>query len=221
MKKVILLIVVILLSGCSATYDLYITGENFKETITVVEDARLGDSYLFNYIQGVIDDGLSLKKDNSFEKYEIRPIDDGIDLGLLFVGNFKGDNKQSNFIYKNCSNYSVDVKSDSLTIKASGFKVFDEYDELDSLKINLKTSYEVINSNADAVENQVASWVIDKSNYDTKKINITFKIDNVKKSSNIGNDPMIKFGIVIFTLVIFCFIIYKVLMNSYRRNNNL
>ena len=50
--------------------------------------------------------------------------------------------------------------------------IFDTYSLLNEIKVTIKTDLEVISSNADVVNNNLYTWLINRNNYNNKSIKI-------------------------------------------------
>ena len=56
----------------------------------------------------------------------------------------------------------------------------------DSTKINIKTSLEVIENNADSVSDNTYTWNIDYNNYETREVNLKLKKDEANKKNDLS-----------------------------------
>ena len=130
-------------------------------------------------------------------------------VGLSLKSKFKDleDYSRSNMVWKGCLNKRFSEKDGNYIIEVSGFKSFDEYDNLDNLIINITSDYKLVKSNADEVHGKVYTWNINRDNYDTKKIKIIFEVDN----------PILKNDVFSFVIVaVIALIIGLLLYNKYR-----
>ncbi len=199
MKKIIgLIVLMVLLTGCDATYNMEITGDTFKEDVDVFVDSSLKnktvsgqtitykelvtlqkDNYrpvLYNdsnynpYIEGKQDD---------VSYYDLEIIDNDSKYGV----NYKYDFNIKNYVYSSAVNTCYKEitinKSDTIyTIKTNKLVSCLENNLLDKLTINLKINNKVLDNNADSINGNVYTWVITKDNYTNKSIKIMYNKDN-------------------------------------------
>ncbi len=187
MKKVILLIIgIFLLSGCSATYNLEIYNEDYKENISILSNKA--DT------TGIKDWNIPVNADT--ENMDIL-LTAGKVTGIDYYTkkySFVNNNYKYNYAHKfNMTNYyksyfavnSYDFfavyyndtdeseKKDLITISTSLKNLaFDKYPDLENLTINIKTNHRVYSSNADSKKDYTYTWNIDKNNYTEKPIQI-------------------------------------------------
>jgi hypothetical protein len=167
MKKIIILILTIfLLSGCSVEYNLEINNDNIRENIEIgkfdaseIEDfeyltpyAILNDEsqkfYVFDYSNKI----LNLSYDYNIQNYEMSEA-------------FNQCYDMSNFSYDE-KYYYILTSNEFKCLSYMGYTT-------DEVKINIKSRYKVVESNADYVDNGVYTWIINEGNKDNKPINIT------------------------------------------------
>ena len=206
MKKIcFILLALILITGCEATYTIDID-DNFNETLTVVpsnnnERTEINDSY---YPYPAYYDSLFSENDDALEGYatsifgiEESSEDEGIapssetvasveryniEFGNALVYSYKfGENYQDSNIALS-SLREFDVANASSTsgfsrIYASDFSdIFYNHSNLTKLTVNVKTNKNVIAHNADLVNANVYTWVITKKNQN-RNISISYTDD--------------------------------------------
>lgn len=175
MKKFKLLLIFALLffiTGCDVVYELGYDGENFFETTSfdVLKSTLNGESIMdysdrwicenYSCTQGIF--VTYAKKTKEFENHE----------------NIKSSLRHSPATLSNsliawtCFDYiNVEEKETSISLLATnGKKCFDYYDELDSITINFKSLYQVINNNANSYENNNYQWVLNRENAEGTEI---------------------------------------------------
>lgn len=185
LRLVILLFgVIILLSGCSAVYEVNVDINNMKESLRVT----LNDDEYYEF--------------NSDENYKYLnmyyndPNNDGTDgvqlplPGVLYYDftmneSLKTVNFSGNTDYRNYHRSSIiklgyeDIKviyeNDKLHLKTSQGFLFD-MDTLENLKVVLKSDYRVLHSNCDYVDGKSLVWEINKSNYKTKYLSVDYSL---------------------------------------------
>lgn len=184
MKKVLLIICsIILLSGCSINYNLNISNNNLDETINTSvtqtdystylnspEDKpntklydllNQNDIYVFN------------NNVNDVHQKNIVKNNDGYDVIYKYTYNYT--NFVNSYIVNNCfDRYDIYNKDNYYYIKLSGgFNCY--YGETN---INITTKNVVYNNNANNVNEDTYSWIINDSNKDD--VNITFQLSKTK-----------------------------------------
>lgn len=179
MKKIkilILSILVILLTGCSGSYDLKI-----NEDLSVNEKLNLSlDTKDDTYYKAVkLFENNKIKKDkykivNSDNKVKITYNDkfDSIEDYILNSKLYK--NMFDNINYeKNEKNLKINTNSVFDNINSNSPFVNDEYD-ISLFQINIETPYKVSYTNADQVDENIMTWNINK---DTTYKDISFDMD--------------------------------------------
>ncbi|MBR6072195.1 MAG: hypothetical protein IKP77_05105 [Acholeplasmatales bacterium] len=210
-KKIILLFSLILLTGCSAEYNLTIVNDSYKEELNV-------DNVKIDNINDLV---LPLNYD--VDEYDIDKVKPG-DVGFY---NAKLDN--NGYLLSHTFNYSsfikstllnscydrVDVVKNSKNIYIStvgSFRCYDNYN-VDDIKVNIISKYKLVDSNADSVNNNVYSWNINKDNLD-KGIYIEFvlpKKSEKKKKIFINNDNNFYLFLFQASLILFLLVIIMVI----------
>ena len=149
-KKILLVILMVfLLTGCTATYELTYEDGVFSEHIVVKELNNGNDEYL-----GVTDvennsNLIKIDDDNTY-KYELTKEGEFDVLTLDFE--YKDISLENSLVYQECFEYKMfEEKDDYYLIRLEGDTTC-EY--LTSVDIVFKTDKEVINSNADSVDKE-------------------------------------------------------------------
>lgn len=194
MKKV-LIIFILFLTGCQVNYNLVIDDN------TVVESSdflSVQDIDVYNKSDYMAYFDMDLKKDYLYEK---KIIDNGLNLSFTY----DGTNFEKSSLLDKCYYKKSFIKDDSYIIlyTEGGARCFYEDGSklLDSLNINIKTSLEVLDNNADQVSGNNYIWKLDENNYMNKDIYI--KIKRASGTKNVILPVIIVFVIIITMLVIF------------------
>lgn len=205
MKKIIYIIITLLfLSGCSATYNLEIRDNVLKEKISI-EDKNL--KYFKENKFYAIMDGAS-----NFVEYSKKTKDNKVN----FISNYSFADYSKATVLKTCfSAYSIIEEDDYYILSTSkGIKCAFEEDRvlLDDLKIVIKTNHVVKESNANSKSSNKHEyvWKFNKDNYDTS--NIYIKIYKDKYVFNYNNEFTILVSIIcgiVLTILIATFIIVR------------
>lgn len=200
MKKKLLFLLILLLmtTGCSATYDIEIYNDQVKEKMEFVNtdsfswdsEVQYGLSYRtlldasLNYpypafYSTIVDENDTIKLDG-VEYYKNTLIEESNKLGQrLEYNKFTLDNFNDSGIIKKCYQYfNIIEKDDEIVLSTSlKNKCFEEYPLLDTITVNLKTNHKVVNSNADLVNGYHYTWNLIRESKDDASISITIKKD--------------------------------------------
>lgn len=211
-KILILLIILFLMTGCQAEYNLTIDNDTYTESINMTVDND--DTYNIQ----------NLKENNQY-------ISSSSTNGLIYEKTIEENYDNTIFNYKHsfsfdefrgtlngkCFNKINLTESDGIySLYASDFICYGEHEQTaESYKINIKTNYNVINNNADEVNNNVYTWMIDKNNYSGKTINFQYSKQEVEIPVSKNVSPYLISAIV--SVLIFISFIF---MNKYKNNNN-
>lgn len=223
MKKIILLVCFIFLTGCKAEYSIIYEDNNLSESLNVVSSFNdnnfksLVNEY-YNNSLFIVDYNIEtgdMSNDEIINKYSIYNKSiinkDGIyGLKLNYSYNVINDYKKSFIVHSLFDNFII---NDNF-FKAYDIKdIFLNYNDLEEIVISFKTDKKVESSNADIVENNIYYWNINKNNYKDKVINITFdnsESNEVNKILNNNSENIIYIilgvlgiGILISVLVIY------------------
>lgn len=248
-KLIILLIPLILVtSGCEATYKMSITSDSIEETLNITEDLEKTYQNAFlneygnlnNYIKcfSCLDNYIKKNKADYVEKY------------YLNKDNFARDNKNGEYNISNNSytytmsekkNYSLknntlinNISKDSLIINDDNIMIHleglptDLLKDINSLDVKITTTLPVISNNADSVEENTYTWVYTKENSINKNLTLTIErekkdeSDNQNKQNN-NNNSQKKSNPTLTLLVIICvyIIIIIVVVNFFNKKKKL
>lgn len=201
MKKYLLLIVPIILTGCTANYTLTYENNNFNEEVII---ENINDEELSKFDKLKASDNFKDEKNNLEYKY----IDNGKTKTIkLDIGEDLVVTKLLNYCYEDI--YLIN-ESNYFTIQTGGEKYCKNYD----IKVNFKTDKNIINSNADSINDNVLTW-----NKLDKDINIQVsKTESIKKNKNEKKISESLRYIIVFVLLIVVgiatFFIYKLKNNK-------
>lgn len=209
------------MTGCSAEYNLEI-GDDFSEEISVVsaESSEISDMHNYDYPMFVYysealecdGDAEVIGKDTSFSYYDVSKNSSGIDLSHVYDLVNYHDSYLINYCYGNLSAFRDDEGMVSL-ITGSRFNCMDYYSELDEVTVKVKVNYDVVDSNADMVNGNTYSWVVDRSNYRNKNIYLVY--DSGKEKFSLWkflNDNIYYVGLV--TILVIIGIVYLILKKN-------
>lgn len=220
-KYLILISLTVILSGCSANYEINIDNDNIHESLTINNT----DINKFKSINIPIDyeiDDVEIydKKEENIDYYNIET--NNKDAKIYY--NFNSDNFNTSMLFKTCYENTVFTKDDyELLITTSDkFSCFDNYEELDDITIKITSKYKLINTNADKYDKYNYYWYINKDNKDNKKIILRLDTTTILKSlleilTSIGLiTPIILVSIILITILII-----KIVKIEGRRRNKI
>ena len=202
MKKILLLLVlVILLTGCSANVNLTVTSTNIEEEIIIsaysdsdTTKAQLYTSfrkYMPVFASVPLSDTEPDTKKDGIEYYTRREQDLGSGYKFNYKYKYKFEDYKnsrsvklgfaSRTIQRNSGEKNIMISTDS-----AGLKYFEQYPNLESVTINIKSSYKMLENNADYVNGNVYTWVLRKG----KKKSIYLLLDdpNAKNTDTEGKE---------------------------------
>ena len=174
-KKIILVLLIILLSGCSANYTVVLNENNTVSEKLVTKIADTDDNYsrLLDFI-----------KNNKISKKNYRVIRDGEEIITTYNENYDNINSyvlNSKLYKQGFDDLDIQMKDNVNIISASGnFKKDtlsinkDNLIKLDYLQVNINSKLPVIYSNADNIIDDVHSWIYD-GKQSKKEISFSYK----------------------------------------------
>ena len=210
MKKKIILLIPLLLSGCTINYNLEINNDDLNETISgsvekeeyQIKDTDTSENLIYtllNYDQNALFDE---------ESVYLRTMEDKgqkIDYKFTYKYNYNFDRST---IINNCFEYHmIDETEDYYYIKLSG-KFYCMYAKKIDIKVTSNNA--VLENNAKKVEGNTYTWTIkDTDNVDIL-LNVSKKITNTenKKAKMISTFQIIG-AVVLLVLIIVAFVFYK------------
>lgn len=235
MKKIIILLCVLLLTGCSVDYNLVVTDKGeVRENFTIIVDNELAlqryetiDEFLNYYTE-------YYPQIKGFENYKIKGKDHGNYSTLKVSSKYnslKEYTKSKSYISM-FSNAVVEVQGKYTTFKSSKNFYLEKLNSdivmegevlYDEFKINIKFYNKVVSHNADIVneKDNIYTWIVTKNN---AKDTIEFKTNSEKRYDVIIKDYIennivaISIGGVLLLVVLIGGIIFYI---KYRKNQEL
>ena len=181
MKKILIILVVLLLTGCSANYNINFTEKSIEESIEIYENSAIVNKYKDKEVNEANTVILDWEEGYDYYKRELYTTEDIT--GYRYTYNFAYDEYDAMAQLRKCYenfNFKYDNK---ITLETSPyFLCADYYPKTKEIVINITSEYEITSSNADKVSNNTHTWIINENNYKKKPIKIT--IDKNKKSTN-------------------------------------
>ena len=209
-RKYIIFILIIILTGCSSEYNIEFSNKKIKENIKV---DILNSDILPKYdvkIYGSTDKATSFIKNDQYPffgnediVYNKKVDKSGNVTHVELNYEYTHDEYLNSTAYKGCfenSELVTNKKNYNLNFYGSFYCLYG-----DELVINIKSNNEVISNNADKVNGNVYTWIINKDNVDN--VNIQMKI-----SKHTIYFKMIIYaiiGVLFIGLIISGYIVYK------------
>ena len=209
MKKILLLLItLLLLTGCKATYNI-----DFNEKIEEEIKVYVENDVIRNATQKQSED-FYIKLDDwerAYEYYKREKYTDADYTGYKYTESFDYKDYDVLTQLRKCYDDFTFTKDKYIELKTSNeFLCASYYKDVDSLDIRINTKYFVENSNADEKDGNTLIWHINRVNYSKKPI--ILKIDTTKKAKVVNKFKIdIKFilTISVFIILIIAFIITK------------
>lgn len=216
LKKIILILLLFMLCGCTATYELNIYDNNIKENLSVIETNK----EIFNK---QLDSGFSVKElydsvllEDQFSKknYKIKSLENKNQLGFKYES-FKLEGVINSYVLNQCyMDPLYSTEGDIITIKTgSNFMCYEYYDTLENIKVVFKTNHEVVSTNSHSTEGNSYIWNFTKDS--DKNIEISYYQSKVNKTINIW----FIVGCVIFSIIIG--MVYYIVVRKNKKSNSI
>lgn len=226
LQAIIILISIIMLCGCEATYTITIDKNNINEKIEVLDNVSstrtvtdIMDNYKKQYPvysnSDWVDADYSRDANEEYYKQTYNIDNNGYHLYYEYtypMQKFKEANSLNySYEYKEIT-YKNNILSISMGSPNNRLKYVDEFT---NLTVNIVTDYTVIKNNADSVIGNRYIWYVNKENNDTKKINFEVDLSKTKaeeKKEEDKENKKNKLTIPIVLLVVFIYIIIIVII---------
>lgn len=197
-KILILVFIIFMMCGCSASVDIEIKNKKVFESVditayqNVIYTKEILNTSFRNYIpvfaKDLIVDTLPDSPIEGVKYYEKTTTDLGNGYKFNYKYTFDIDEYSEARTIKDGFRYydfSYNDTDNTITISTddNGLLYFNDYDQLDEVRINIKTNYYVESNNADSVNGNTYTWVFNKDS--KKSIEMTIDTDsNGPVSSN-------------------------------------
>ena len=203
MKRVLLLLImIILLTGCTAEVNYKLNESNISEQVIIVDrdgtkEEILGRyrKYIPVYSDETIADADPDERMTGYTYYnrDDKELNDGYKFTynhLYVLKDFNRSNTLNRTFHSGALEYSIENGIINIYTDSNGIKWFDSYPELTNIKVNIITDLEVIKNNADSVNNNIYTWNFTKEDNE-KNIYLQTKnhlYDEVHNNKNNKND---------------------------------
>lgn len=179
MKKIIFLIFILILSGCSVDYTLTINNSTAEENIIIngnnITSLPIPAYYTDQGPSGSEGDE-NFEIDDPTKYYQTDFKENYATFTYSFPNNEYINSTASHHCFKSLK--LIRNSNNNLMLNTStSSSCFNYYEELDEINININISntYQVVNSNADSKINNTYIWKINRSNYEDKYIHLEYK----------------------------------------------
>lgn len=211
-KKLIILIVLMCLTGCSVKYNLEIVNETFKEDVVIY--------------------GMSTKTLKNFQDNQYYAIIDGINNSKAYDQTINDSKVNLNYVYdlsdfrkatilKSCfTGYNIIREKDHYILSTSkNLKCasMEGKESIDNLKIIIKNNHKIIKTNGKKINDYTYEWNYNKDNFD--KQNIYMEYYRNKYVFNYNNQLLMVLGIIV-GIGIVAIIIFKIFVQKTNKINN-
>lgn len=222
MKKLILIIcLVFLMTGCDVTYNLTIDEDTFDEKVNMSFSKQDVD---YNHLTIYLEDKIPafFTKDESERKfYNVDIVDNGNFYDLVYSYKHNFETIRKSYFASNCyQKMSITSNDEEIVISSGdGIACFIGDDGLraDSMTINLTTELKVLDNNADKINGNTYTWIVNENNYLDKSVYFRLqKKPNLDVDKNNASYLML---IVVLSIVIVGFLIYLFVRHKKKKSN--
>lgn len=226
-KCLILVFLIFMMCGCTAEVNLDISDNKIKESVDITFYQNVlypkdiiktsFRNYIPVYAKNLIVDTMPDEPLEGIDYYTKKETDLGNGYKFNYSYDFNiNEYKEARTVKDGFRSYNISFNQDDHTISlfAEGTLLyFNEYPELEEVKINIKTDYLVKENNADNVKDNTYTWVFKKD--DVKSINMLIDTSDVVK--NVDNTNII----IIASILIVIGFIFLLLLLKNKRNNKI
>ena len=211
MKKLFfLLITTILLTGCTATYDINFTESTINDSIKVYTESTIVNRATESDIETFSDKIGNWERGYDYYKRELYTTDEII--GYNYTYNFNYEEYDAMSQLRKCyQDFELTYEGNQIKLTTSDeFICATYYKDVTKLKINITSDYKIISSNADSKNSNIHTWNITRDNYSNKPIEIVIsKNENYTEEKESTIDIYQILIVIIFFLLILVLIIRK------------
>ena len=224
-KILILIIIMFLISGCTAEVNIEIDRNKINEStnITVYENVVYPKevlrtsfrNYIPIYADDVIVDTLPDQAYPDIIYYQKKETDLGNGYLFNYSYNFNIDEyKEARTIKDSFKSYNVSFNNREETLRLStdneGIIYFNDYPQLEEVRINIKTDYLVKEHNADRIDDDTYTWIFTKDSKNS--INMLIDLSDAATTNVLRldrNEEIIILSVIGIIFIICLFLIFK------------
>ncbi len=204
LKELIIIIILVICSGCNAEYRIEFNDEKIKENLDVTVPKKMSiEDYKNSY-----ENTISVMGKNKFYNFDITEKNNNVTLNYNYE--FTTESFNSSYIADNCFETFKFLTNDEnyYFIGQGSFKcLYFRYDELDSLNITIQTNHKLVETNADEIKDDEYIWHINQNNYNNKTISLVVSKEIVKQKFIIKYKEIITILLVVSAAFALAFII--------------
>lgn len=209
MKKILfLLITIILLTGCTANYEIDITKNTINDKITIMTDsnnvnnANKATTDLFTQKLGEWENG------HDFYKRDLITTEDKT--GYQYTYNFNYNEYDAMSQIRKCYKDFNLTYDNNITLSTSNeFLCKNYYPQVKTYTISITSEYDIVESNADTIKDNTHTWKINANNYKNKPITIKLNKHKLYIKEEESNYEYIKSILFILFFIILTIILIK------------
>lgn len=226
MKKLLILLFLLpLLFGCTVEYDITIYDDKVSENFNLltINDADNLENieYDLNSLtfarKSQVFDTYSNEKVPGISYYNKNKLEKDNQIGINYYFDFDIENIYDSYAINQCyDKFSAIVEEDYIILSTNKFNKCIVDNNVDEIKIHLKTNHRVKENNADEIDKYNYYWNINKSNYDDKNIYIMLYRDKYVFNYEGEAIPYIIGSVIVAILILIVIIVLK----RKSRNNN-
>lgn len=212
MKKLLLLLMIILLAGCSAKVEIKIDKDEIIET-TKIYNTKVN-----------VYDGNNIKQDISwyledferdYEFYTITEFEENEYVGKKYDITVPLENWNGTSILAPCYEvFELKKTNTNISLNTSEENVCVDFFEIKDITIIIESDLDLISTNADEINGDKLIWNITENNYTNKSIQFDYALTNSK--NNIQNSQFL----IYIVLIIACLVIGLLLFIKKRNKKN-
>lgn len=207
MKKIITLIItILLLTGCTAKYDIFFDENNIQDTITITTNSsnvnNATKQTTNNFAQKIGE------WENGHEYYKRKIITTDKTTAYQYTYSFNPVEYDAMSQIRKCyKDFNLTYKNNIELSTSKEFLCANYYQQVKEYTITISSKYEISSSNADKKEQNKHTWIINNKNYNNKPINIRINKEKKYIEKETKKSPLKKIIILVLFLglVIFFF----------------
>ena len=212
-KKLLLIIIPLILTGCAAKYDINFDENKIYDNIEIYEDSKKVNNATDEKENEI--NSLLLDWENGYDFYKRELYATDKVTGYRYTYDFDYDEYDAMSQLRRCYE-GFDFTYDNSSIKLTTTDEFLcglYYPDTKEITINITSKYEITSANADRHDNNTYTWIINKNNYKDHSINLVI---NKNKEFKEPKEKILSTK-QILTLVLFV-ILVMILIARKRRN---
>ncbi|MBE6152096.1 MAG: hypothetical protein E7165_02130 [Firmicutes bacterium] len=202
LKRLFLLIIIFLITGCSVDYNLTVNDDyTFEESVTILQPNSLWGSSQ-EEISRQVYWALVFARDETEPAYFYRQekiLGDSKSGAKLSYTFSKDEFKSQSAFLKSCfSSYDVLFQGNKLYLTAGGFKCYDLLGDNYDLRVNINVQGQTISGNYNSKNNNTYTWVLKKED----DVIIDLVVDITKEEVKSSDDKNLIIGIIIGVIIL-------------------